>query len=524
MSSFVVLDSLSLSTPYGRRLFHDLTLSLGRQRTGLVGRNGCGKSTLLRAIAGSVEPGEGTIARLGSVALFDQDWPDSSITIAEALEVAEPLARLRRIEAGEGGEGDFAEADWTLAERIDQALIEVGLARIDPDRSLATLSGGQRTRVAIARVCLAAPDLLLLDEPTNNLDADGRAAIAALIAGWRGGVVAASHDRALLEAMDRIVELAPVGCRLVEGGWSDFVAVRDAEREAAAADLERADAGLRKAERAAQAQREKKARRDKVGRAVGASGSAPRIVLGMMKERAENSGARDRQLAARLTAEAEDAQSAARALVEVSTRLRIELPPSGLSSSRDMLRFDAVILERGAQRFGPLSFAIRGPERVALTGPNGAGKTSVLALAMGEVAPTSGSVTRVEEMALLDQHAPLLRRDDSILDNLHSLAPDLTDNDAHAALARFGFRNQAALRIVGTLSGGERLRAALACMLSAARPPQLLLFDEPTNHLDIESVEILEEALCGYDGAMLVASHDPTFLDAIAIDRAIALG
>lgn len=523
MSSFLVLDSLSLSTPDGRPLFSDLTLSFGRQRTGLVGRNGSGKSTLLRAMAGSVEPSAGSIARLGSVALLHQDWPDASIGIAEALEVARPFARLRRIEAGKGDEGDFAEADWTLAERVDQALAEIGLAGVDLARSMATLSGGQRTRVAIARVRIAAPDLLLLDEPTNNLDTEGRTAIDALIAGWRGGVVVASHDRALLEGMDRIVELTPVGCRLVEGGWSAFERVRDAERAAAAADLDRAEAALRQTERAAQVQREKKARRDKAGRSFAASGSAPKILLGAMKERAENSGARDRQLAARLTAEAGETQAAARARVEVLTPLRIDLPPSGLSSSRDLLRFEDVVLERGCSRIGPLSFALRGPERVALTGANGAGKTSVLAMAIGQIAPTTGRVTRAERIALLDQHAGLLDRNASILDNLKRLAPELSDNDAHAALARFAFRNQAALRIVGTLSGGERLRAALACVLSTASPPHLLLLDEPTNHLDIDSIEVLEAALRGYDGALLVASHDRAFLDAIGVEREVGL-
>jgi ATPase subunit of ABC transporter with duplicated ATPase domains len=372
MSSFVTLDSLSLSTPDGRPLFHDLTLSFGRQRTGLVGRNGCGKSTLLHAIDGNVAPSAGSIARHGSVSLLRQDWPDASISLAEALGIADALALLRRIEEGGGDEADLAEADWTLEARTDAALTEVGLPGLDLDRQLASLSGGQRTRVAIARAVIAAPGLLLLDEPTNNLDADGRAAIAKLIAGWKGGVVVASHDRGLLEAMDRIVELTPIGCRLVAGGWSDFVAVRDAERAAAASELERAEAGLRQTERAVQDQREKKARRDKAGRAFGKSGSAPKIVIGAMKRRAENTVARYGQVGERMVSEAEAERSAARARVEVTTPLTIDLPPSGLSSSRELLRIEGAVIARGARRIGPIDFTIRGPERVALSGANGA--------------------------------------------------------------------------------------------------------------------------------------------------------
>ncbi|MGN6817693.1 MAG: ABC-F family ATP-binding cassette domain-containing protein, partial [Sphingomonas sp.] len=521
MSSFLTLDSLSLSTPDGRPLLSDLTLSFGRQRIGLVGRNGCGKSTLLRAMAGEIEPVAGSIARAGSVVLLRQDWPNDTISLAEALEVATPLELLRRIEAGTGDADDFAAADWTLEERIAAALADVGLPGLDLDRPLASLSGGQRTRVAIARAVIAAPDLLLLDEPTNNLDADGRAAIAALVAGWKGGVVVASHDRALLETMDRIVELTPIGCRSVEGGWSAFVAIRDADRARAAHDLDRAETGLRQADRAAQVQREKKARRDKAGRAFGASGSVPRIVAGMMKERAEGSGAREGEVARRLVGEAETARSAARERVEMVTPLRIDLPPSGLSSSRELLKLEAAMVERGDRRIGPLDLAIRGPERVVLAGPNGSGKTSMLLLAAGLVEPAEGKVNRSDRIALLDQHVGLLDRDATILANLRALNPELSENEAYAALARFAFRNQAALRIVGTLSGGEQLRAGLACVLSAARPPQLLLLDEPTNHLDLDSIEVLEAALRSYDGALLVVSHDPAFLEAIGIEREV---
>ena len=523
MSTFVTLDSLSLSTPDGRPLFHDLTLSFGRQRTGVVGRNGCGKSTLLHAIDGTVDPTAGSIARHGSVALLRQDWPDPSISVADALGVTDALARLRRVEAGKGDATDLAEADWTLEPRIEAALADVGLAGLDLDRPLASLSGGQRTRVAIARAVTAAPDLLLLDEPTNNLDKAGRAAIADLIAGWKGGVVVASHDRVLLEGMDRIVELTPVGCRLVAGGWSDFVAVRDAERAAAASEIERAEAGLRQTERAVQDQRERKARRDKAGRAFGKSGSAPKIVIGAMKRRAENTTARYSQLAERMVGEAEAERLAARARVEVTTPLTIDLPPSGLSSSRELLRIEGAVIARGERRIGPIDLAIRGPERVALSGANGAGKTSVLALAAGVIESSAGSVWRSDRIALLDQQVGLLDPDATILANLRALNADLTGNEGHAALARFAFRNQAAERIVGTLSGGERLRAGLACVLSAARPPQLLLLDEPTNHLEVDSIEVLEAALRGYDGALLVVSHDAAFLEAIGVERELVL-
>ncbi|MEO5866919.1 MAG: ABC-F family ATP-binding cassette domain-containing protein [Sphingomonas sp.] len=525
MTSFLTLDSLSLATPDGQPLAADLTLSFGPERTGIVGRNGSGKTTLLQVMAGTVEPRAGSISRSGSVALLRQHWPDERLTAAEALGVAPALARLRRLEAGIGTEQDMADADWTIEERLDRALTAVGLDAEMLARPIATLSGGERTRLAMADMILAAPDLLLLDEPTNNLDAAGRALIGDLVANWRGGVVVASHDRALLEGMDRIVELSPVGLTVVGGGWSAFRAIRDATRERAAAELDRAAGEARQVARAVHKEKEKKARRDKAGRAWRAKGADDKMFLDAEKGRAERSAGRGKELGDRLLTDAKSAEAEARERVEVLTPLRIELPASGLPSHRALVRFEAVELERsGRHILGPLSFEMRGPERVALTGPNGSGKTTVLEMLAGALAPTAGEISvRPTRTALLDQHAALLDREASVLDNLRRLNPHLSAHDAHAAAARFAFRNRAADQIVGTLSGGERLRAALACALSGDAAPELLMLDEPTNHLDIDSIEILEASLAGFDGALLVVSHDPAFLDAIGVTRTIEL-
>jgi ATPase subunit of ABC transporter with duplicated ATPase domains len=170
------------------------------------------------------------------------------------------------------------------------------------------------------------------------------------------------------------------------------------------------------------------------------------------------------------------------------------------------------------------SFALVGPERVAITGRNGAGKTTVLRLAAGELAPDRGQIHRaVEHVAVLDQQVALLDRTQTVIGNMRRLNLLLNENAARAALARFAFRNVEADKPVATLSGGEALRAGLACVLSAAVVPQLLLLDEPTNHLDLDSIEVIEAALRAYDGAIVVVSHDPAFLEAIGVTRKIAL-
>jgi ATPase subunit of ABC transporter with duplicated ATPase domains len=524
MSAFLVLDSISLVTPDGRPLFDRLTLAVARERTGLVGRNGCGKSTLLRLVAGEIEPAGGSLQRLGSIGMLAQ-LADDRLTVSEALGVARDLARLRRLERGEGSLDDAAEADWTLDARIQTALVETGLPSLPLDRPIASLSGGERTRVALARLLIEAPDVLLLDEPTNNLDAGGRQAVAQLLERWQGGVMVASHDRALLERVDRIVELTSIGVTIFGGAWGAFADARDAARARAEADLGRASDALRNTERALQRAREKKARRDKAGRAWRAKGIEDKMFMDREKERAENSAARDGRLSDRLIGERTEALEDARSRVEILTPLAIDLPRTHLPDGRELIAFRDVVMAFGERHLlGPLSFDLRGPERIAIRGGNGAGKTTLLRLLIGELTPTRGNIGRLtDRIAVLDQHVGLLDPHLSILDNLRRLNPALTANEAHAALARFAFRNRAALQIAGTLSGGERLRAGLACVFARPQPPFLLLLDEPTNHLDLASIEELENALKGFDGALIAISHDQAFLRAIGIEREIAL-
>jgi ATPase subunit of ABC transporter with duplicated ATPase domains len=372
---------------------------------------------------------------------------------------------------------------------------------------------------------IEAPDLLLLDEPTNNLDADGRAAVADLLQRWRGGAIVASHDRALLERVDRIVELSPIGVTVFGGGWSEFKAARDAARDRAEVELDRAGSTLRRTEREAQQAKERQDKRDKAGRAKRAKGDAPKMLLDAQQERAENTASRTGRITERLIGDSAEALEEARAKVEVLTPLRFTLPETNLPAGRDVLSFQNVVMEQGARRlFGPLTFDIRGPERLALRGPNGSGKTTLLRLITGELTPTSGVVKRGADPAFLDQHVSLLQPQASILDNIRRLNPQLSNNEAYAALARFAFRNEAALRIAGTLSGGERLRAGLACVFARSEPPQLLILDEPTNHLDLAAIEELEHALASFDGALIVVSHDDAFLKTIGAMREIRLG
>ncbi|MEC3948491.1 ATP-binding cassette domain-containing protein [Sphingobium sp. HWE2-09] len=216
----------------------------------------------------------------------------------------------------------------------------------------------------------------------------------------------------------------------------------------------------------------------------------------------------------------------ARSRIDIHDPLSVALPSAHVPTGRILLTIDHVTAGHDPAHpvLRDFSLTIAGPERIAVTGPNGAGKSTLLHLVAGDLAPLSGQVHRPADCALLDQDASLLAPDASIADNFARLHPDAGRNAIHAALARFGFRAGLALQRVISLSGGQRLRAALACVLGGERLPPLLLLDEPTNHLDLASIAAVEQGLAAYDGALMVVSHDPAFLEAIGITRRIALG
>lgn len=525
MSSSVNFTHVSLATPDGRPLFFDLNLSFGPCRTGLVGRNGVGKTTVLKLISGELRPQSGKVVVAGSCALLRQTVRvKPQETVAKLFGVAEELARLRRAERGDVSVEELADIDWSLESRILSAVARVGLDA-QPDTDLHGMSGGERTRASLAAVLFAEPEFLLLDEPTNNLDRGGRTALLHFLAGWSRGAIVVSHDRELLETMDAIVELTSLGATIYGGNWSQYRERKALELEAARRDLAHAEKRLTELARSDQATAERKARRDAAGQRKGAKGGTPRIILGGLKDRSEGTGGANARMSERRRADAMDIAAAARERIEILEPFSVVLPSTGLPNSKIVLSVDDVSFCYEPERpiIRHLSLTITGPERVAIVGPNGCGKTTLLSLISGKLTPSAGTIRIPVGYAMLDQQANILDPALTIRDNFRRLNRDADENACRASLARFMFRADAALQIVSTLSGGQLLRAALACVLGGTTPPPFLILDEPTNHLDIDSIERVEAGLRAYNGALLVVSHDEAFLNHIGISVRISL-
>ena len=513
-----ILHQVTCQFPTGDTLFGPLSLTLEPSLCALVGRNGSGKTRLLRLLAGLDEPATGHIERFGSHAWVAQQHVISSqTTLAELLGYDAIFAARKRIDSGDYQPDDLALLDghWDIAERLSEAFINATLPPFEPDKPAIELSGGERIRALLCGAFTAGADFLLLDEPTNHLDRQGRAWFYDQLSRYQGGVLVASHDRELLEQVPRILELSASGLRSYGGNYADYQAQRDAEQQAARAALEHA-ATERKRTRA----RMQKEHDDSQRRSAKTLRTVDTLNIASF-ERVKYKGAAKERIGTwkKQHSEQNEALNAAvnkaRERVEDDNPVMFTLPGSQIPEGKQVLVLEDLVLQHVP--VPPLTWRIDGPMRVALKGPNGCGKSTLLKTLLGEVAPRSGSCKVSVSCAYLDQHLSRLDLSQSVMTHLNLSHTPLEEGVLRTRLAQLQLGADKVMLPLAALSGGERLKAALACVLWRAEATQLLLLDEPTNHLDLASVQAIEAALAGFPGALLVVSHDEAFLSGLTL-------
>jgi ATPase subunit of ABC transporter with duplicated ATPase domains len=524
------VSNLVFSWPDGTPVLDGLSFALGPARTGLVAPNGAGKSSLLKLLAGEQLPLSGQVVIDGLVGYLPQNLPlDGEATVAEVLGIATRLRALDAIAAGDADPAHFDAVDggWDLRERSMATLARLGLADVALERKLSTFSGGEAMSLGLVAQLLRRPDVLLLDEPTNNLDHAARERLYAVLQDWQGCLLVASHDRELLERMDQIAELRSAELRLYGGGFAFYREAVETGQRAAEQQARNLRSEWKREKREMQQARERAARRAGNASRNLADAGLPRIVAGNRKSAAQASAAKtDATHAARVQQVRSRLHDAAQALSETAS-LDLSLPATRVPADRVLFSAEGLRVKQGGRDLfcaRGLTLSIHGPQRIALRGANGAGKSTLLRVIAGEPLPYEGRVKHgAGRVAYVSQRLDQLDPARTVAENFALAALDMPAQERANLLARLQFQGDRMNLPAGVLSGGERLRAVLACVLYATPPPQLLLLDEPTNNLDLPSVDLLAQALRAYEGALVVVSHDPAFLAEIEVGRWLEL-
>lgn len=516
----VTLEGVSYQLPDGSPLFSDLNLHLDQRHTGLVGRNGVGKSVLAHLIAGDIAPTAGRCLRIGKVYYLAQYITHApGQTVADLAGVQPIINALERIEQGSTAPADFDAVgeQWNIRQQLLDQLAHNNLGHLTPSTPTSRLSGGEAMRVALMGAFMSEAELLILDEPTNHLDREQRLALQAQLGHWPKALLVISHDRELLETMTRILELSALGLASYGGGYSFYAQAKAQQQSAAEQQLAHAKLERNRQEQRLREQAEQLERRQARGNKSASTRNQAKILLGRQKERSQNSSGKCQQhhQTAREALSVRVRQAAS--LVERQQAVFVYAPTTSQHSAAHIAELVDARLPYGFEPLRTLSLTLSRGQRVALLGPNGCGKSTVLKVLAGQVQTLAGQADVHVKTAYLDQHLALLNLECSVLEQLQALNRQLTESELRTRLAQLGLGAEQVNRPCAQLSGGERLKAAMACVFYAEQPAQLLLLDEPANHLDLVSLLALENRLNQYTGTLVVTSHDQRFLDAIGI-------
>jgi ATP-binding cassette subfamily F protein 3 len=543
-----VLTASNLAKSYGPNdIFSGISLAIPKgARIAIVGPNGIGKTTLIRILLGLEEPSDGVVSRARNlqVGYLPQEasltgihtvWEECLRAVADLCAMEDELAQL------EAAMSDPAQAEQTLARygplqveferlggytyetRIRQTLSGLGFASDDYQRPIPQLSGGQRTRLVLARLLLSNPELLILDEPTNHLDIEAAEWLEGYLSQWDGSTLIVSHDRYFLDkVVDHIWEMSRTQMEVYRGNYTDYVQQRqdrwEQRQQTFEAEKERLEKDLDYVKRniAGQNTLQAKGRLKRLSRYLDAveKGGLQSIQGKKWSEISDETGATSQMMSV------EEVERRIHALREPSHRppqLHLNLKTHLRSGDLVLRTYDLEIgyPDEGRPLFRSPDLVLKRGECAAVIGPNGAGKSTFLKTILGLMPPLSGEVLLGASLnvAYFAQAHEDLNPERTLVEEIDAVAPQMLLAEIRDYLARYLFTGEEVFKKVDTLSGGERGRLALAKL--ALTNANLLLLDEPTNHLDIPSQEILQEVLAGFQGTILLVSHDRYLIDAL---------
>lgn len=528
----IIIKDLSYTHTDKEVLFSNLNLIINSgEKTALTGNNGCGKSTLMRILAGEASPGTGSVHCSGHLYYVPQHFGQyDDRTVAQVLGIDRKLTALHAILNGDAAEEHFArlDDDWNIEERTQAVLHAWHLDGISLLRPLEGLSGGEKTRLFLAGMELKEPDTLLLDEPTNHLDTAGRKRLYDFVHRTSATVLVISHDRTLLNLLPAICELSRNGLACYGGNYDFYKEQKEVHRNALQQQLEEKEKALRLARKTAREMEERKARQNTRGEKASIKKGIPRILLGGLKNHAENSCSKLSNVHAEKTDKIQQEITNLKGSLPQTNKLKTDFNASALHIGKILVTAQNINFHYPDSNTNlwtvPLSFQLRSGNRFCIKGDNGSGKTTLLKLITGELTPTGGTIERADFTYIyLDQEYSLIQNEYTVSEQAEAFnLRHLPEHETKTILNRYLFPQDVWNKPCSKLSGGEKMRLAFCCLMIADNTPDLFILDEPTNNLDIESIEIITATIRNYQGTVLAVSHDRDFLKETGIEQEIS--
>lgn len=486
-------------------LFNALSFTLNSKKYGLVGHNGVGKSTLAKLLSNQISPDSGKIITHTTVLHLEQsaDRPNQSL--------AQFLADI-----------------WESTGGISKYALKL-IENLNLEQSLKNLSGGEWMKAQLVRLLSKSGGFLILDEPTNNLDREAKKELISFIKNYDQGMLIISHDRELLEEVDEILELSNQGLSVYGGNYSFYFEQKNKEKEINEKKVEQLTLQTKKIKQQNIEKLQRQEKRMRTGEKSAPDSGLPKILLGARKRNAQVSLGKLVVNDQSALNEAQKNMKQAHEALKQDPFIRLDFEGAQVPAGKNLIVLDQVNFiftnSRKPLWLRPISFTIKGQDRMHIMGSNGAGKSTLIKLILNKAEPGQhiGEIkTNTKNICYLDQNYSLLDHQKTVLDNISDESRfNLTE--LRNELAFYGFTADKVFQTVDSLSGGEKLKASLAKMFLGLNIPELIILDEPTNNLDLQGLALLEQALNKFHGSLVIVSHDQSFVESIRPNQTINL-
>lgn len=511
-------------------LFRNISFSVNkREKVGLIGNNGSGKSTLLHILSGRLAPASGEVMYLSVPYYVPQHFGQyNDMSVAQALGIDLKLQALHEILNGNATEQNFTllSDDWNIEENAIAALSYWGLDNIEFTRRLESLSGGEKTRIFLSGIMIHDPEIILLDEPTNHLDYHCRHKLYDLIETSGATIIIVSHDRTLLNLMPAILELEKNFINYYPGNYMLYKEEKEQKITSMQNELEEKEKELRKARKIARETAERKQKHESRGKKNNIKKGVGKMAMDTLQDKAEKSRTKLADIHAGKIKNITEKLSDIREDLPDIKSMKIDFNTSSLHQGKILVSAKKLNYDYGHGSLWEksLDFTIKSGERVLINGRNGSGKTTLLKLITGDLVPTSGDILTTDfKYIYLDQDYSIINEKLTVYEQVQLYNSGLLESEIKTILNRFLFSKNDWAKLCSKLSGGEKMKLVLCCLMVDANTPDMFILDEPANNIDIRNIEILVATIRDYGGTVLLVSHDEFFIKEVEIDYSIEL-